>query len=81
MQVVTQAIEKCGSLDSTKINNTIRGGGTFKGTTMGDVTFKSNGYCFTPSLALQWWNGQRMIVWPTGLTDWTLKWIPPWNQR
>ena len=80
VQVVAQAIEKCGSLNSDKIESTIRGG-TFKGTTMGDLTFKSNGYCFTPAAALQWMDGKRMVVWPAGLTDWTLKWIPPWNKR
>jgi branched-chain amino acid transport system substrate-binding protein len=80
MQCVTQAIEKCGSLDSTKVNSTMRGG-TFTGTTMGDLTFKADGWCETQCLALQWMDGKRNLVWPTGLTDWTLKWIPPWDQR
>jgi branched-chain amino acid transport system substrate-binding protein len=80
VQVVAQAIERCGSLDSTKIRDTIHGG-TFKGTTMGDLTFKANGYCQTPAMALQWLNGERQVVWPAGLTDWTIKLIPEWDKR
>lgn len=80
LQMLAQAIEKCGSLNSDKLESTIRGG-TFKGTTMGDLTFKANGYCETPCMALQWMDGKRMVVWPTGLTDWKVKVIPPWNQR
>lgn len=79
VQVVVQAIERCGSLDSTKIRDTVYGG-TFKGTTMGDLTFKSNGYCETPGLVLQWWNGERMPVWPQ-VPSWQLKLIPPWDER
>ncbi len=81
VQVVAQAIENAGSLDSTAIRDAVFGH-TFKGTTMGDVTFQSDGYCFTPSVAMQWWNGQRMLVWPHfASVNWQLKWMPPWNQR
>lgn len=81
VQVVAQAIENAGSLDSAAIRGAVFGQ-TFKGTTMGDVTFKSDGYCFTPSVAMQWWNGKRMLLWPYfSSTNWQLKWMPPWSQR
>ena len=79
VQIVAMAIEKAGSYDSTKVRDAVRGG-TFKGTMMGDVTFNANGICVTPLLALQWWNGQRMPVWPQ-VPTWQLKQMPPWDQR
>ncbi len=81
VQVVAQAIENAGSLDSAAIRDAVFGH-TFKGTAMGDVTYKSNGYCFVPSVGMQWWNGQRMLLWPHfESSTWQLKWTPPWNQR
>ena len=56
VQVVAQAIENAGTVDSTAIRDAVFGH-SFTTTTMGDVTFKSDGYCFTPSVAQQWWNG------------------------
>ena len=53
---------------------------TFEGTTMGDVTFKSNGFAEVPSVMFQWWNGERMPVLPV-TPKWELKWMPPWDQR
>ncbi len=79
VQVVKMAIENANSLDGMALRNAVAGH-TFKGTTMGDVTFDSAGICETPSVALQWWNGQREPVWPQS-PNWQLKWMPPWNQR
>lgn len=78
VQVLAQAIEKAGSIDPAKVRDAVFGG-EFKGTVMGDVKFDENGLCFTPSLALQWYGGQRMPVWPK--TDYQLKWMPSWSQR
>jgi len=79
VQIVAQAIEKAGSYDSIKVRDAVRGG-TFKGTTMGDVTFDAEGICVTPLLAMQWIDGKRMQVWPQ-VSSYTLQWMPPWNAR
>lgn len=80
VQVLAQGIERAGSTDSAAVKDAIWGG-TFTGTTMGDVTYKDNGFCETPSIALQWMNGQREPVWPQGVSDYQLQLLPPWNQR
>ncbi|MFH1647662.1 MAG: amino acid ABC transporter substrate-binding protein [Chloroflexota bacterium] len=80
LQVLAMAIERAGSLDPAAVRDQVWGG-TFKGTVNGDVTYNAEGLSFSPSLALQWWQGQRMPIWPAGLSDWQLKWMPPWNQR
>jgi len=80
VQVLAQAIENAGTLDSTKVRDATWGH-TFKGTTMGDVTYNSNGFAETPSLALQWIDGKRMPLWPTGVSNYKLQWTPPWNKR
>jgi branched-chain amino acid transport system substrate-binding protein len=79
VQVVSMAIANANSLDGLTLRNAVAGH-SFKGTTMGDVTFDAAGICETPSVALQWWNGVRQPVWPAS-SSWTLKWAPPWNQR
>ncbi len=79
VQIVKMAIENANSLDGMTLRNAVAGH-SFKGTTMGDVTFDSAGICETPSVALQWFNGQRMPVWPQS-SNWQLQWVPPWNQR
>ncbi len=79
VQVVAMAIERAGSYDSTRVRDTVRGG-AFKGTVMGDLDFSADGICVTPLLALQWWNGQRMPVWPQ-VSTWQLEWMPAWDRR
>ncbi len=71
-QILAMAIERAGSIDSAKVRDTVFGG-EFKGTTMGNIKFNEKGLCFTPSLALQWWNGQRMPVYPPIKGGWQLK--------
>ncbi len=78
VQVLAQAIEKAGSLDSAKVRDEVFGG-EFKGTVMGDVTYDDAGLAFTSMLGLQWMDGQRMPVWPQG--DYKLKWVPSWDAR
>lgn len=75
-QILAMAIEKAGSLSSQKVRDYMfSGNAEFKGTTMGDVKFNEKGLSFVPSLALQWWNGQRMPVYPATKT-WQLKMMP-----
>ncbi len=72
-QILALAIEKAGTIDSTKLRDFMfSGNAEFKGTMMGDIKFNEKGLCFVPSLALQWWDGQRMPVYPPSKT-WKLK--------
>ena len=72
-QILAMAIEKAETIDSTKLRDFMfSGNAEFKGTMMGDIKFNEKGLCFIPSLALQWWNGQRMPVYPASKT-WKFK--------
>jgi len=71
-QVLAMAIERAGAIDSAKVRDVVFGG-EFKGTVMGDLKFDEKGLCFTPPLALQWWDGERMPVYPPLKTGWKLK--------
>lgn len=75
-QVLAMAIERAGTIDSAKVRDVMFGGAEFKGTVMGDLKFNEKGLCFTPPLALQWWNGERMPVYPPLKSGWKLKLIP-----
>jgi branched-chain amino acid transport system substrate-binding protein len=82
VQALAQAIEQAGSLDSTKVRDVFYSG-TFvaKGTTNGDLTFDKQGLSAVPPVALQWYKGDRMPVYPIDPKVWTLKLMPPWNKR
>ena len=70
------AIERAGTIESAKVRDVMFGGAEFKGTVMGDLKFNEKGLCFTPPLALQWWNGERMPVYPPLKNGWKLKLMP-----
>ncbi len=74
-QILAMAIEKAGSYKSEKVRDVIFGGATFKGTMMGDVTYNKKGLAFKPLIALQWWDGERMPVYPP-VPTWKLKLAP-----
>lgn len=63
VQVLAKAIEKAGSIDSTKVRDAVFGG-TFKDTVKGDIKFNDEGICEVSLVALQWWNENRVPVWP-----------------
>jgi len=69
-----------GSIDSAKVRDVFYSG-TFvaKDTTNGDLAFDNIGLYEIPPVALQWMGGERKAVLPTGA--WTLKWMPPWDER
>jgi branched-chain amino acid transport system substrate-binding protein len=75
VQILAMAIEKAGSFKSEKVRDAVFGG-EFKGTMVGDVKYNEKGLCFSPLLALQWWDGQRMPVYPANPKIWTLKLAP-----
>ncbi|MFC1839481.1 hypothetical protein ACFL1N_07870, partial [Thermodesulfobacteriota bacterium] len=74
-QILAMAIEKAGSYESEKVRNALFGG-EFKGTMMGDVKYNEKGLAFKPLIALQWWNGERMPVYPPVPEVWELKLAP-----
>lgn len=74
-QILAMAIEKAGSFKSEKVRNAVFGG-EFKGTVMGDAKFNDKGLAFKPLIALQWWNGERMPVYPPVPEVWELKLAP-----
>ncbi len=82
VQALAQAIEAAGSLDNTKVRDVFYSG-TFvaKDTTEGDLAFNNIGLAEFPAVAMQWMDGKRMPVWPYSPDVWTLKLIPPWDQR
>jgi branched-chain amino acid transport system substrate-binding protein len=82
VQHLAQAIEAAGSIDNTKVRD-VYYSGTFvaKDTTEGDLAFNKDGVAEFPAVALQWMGGKRMPVWPITPEVWTLKLIPPWDER
>ena len=68
-QMLCMAIERAGSLNSEKVRDAVFGH-EFKGTVMGDVKYNEKGLAFTPLLALQWMNGERMPIYPPDLKVW-----------
>jgi branched-chain amino acid transport system substrate-binding protein len=71
-QILAMAIERAGSIKSAKVRDVVFGG-EFKGTMMGDVKYNEKGLAFKPFLALQWWNSERMPVYPIAPDVWKLK--------
>ena len=78
VQIMAQAIMAAGSTDPTAVRDAVFGG-TFKGTTMGDVTYTEAGICDVQPYGLWWKDGKRVVYWP----DQGNKWEPfvPWDQR
>jgi branched-chain amino acid transport system substrate-binding protein len=74
-QILAMAIEKAGSFESEKVRDAVFGG-EFKGTMMGDVKYNEKGLCFKPLIAMQWWDGERMPVYPPVPNVWNLKLAP-----
>ena len=82
VQALAQAIEIAGSIDNNKVRDVFYSG-TFvaKDTTEGDLAFNENGLAKFKAVALQWMDGKRMPVYPYSPDIWTLKLMPPWNER
>jgi branched-chain amino acid transport system substrate-binding protein len=82
VQALAQAIEAAGSIDNKKVRDVFYSG-TFvaKDTTEGDLAFNKQGLAQFDAVALQWMDGKRMPVYPITPDVWTLKLIPPWDER
>jgi len=78
-QVLWQAIEKAGTLDSAKVRQAVLDN-EFE-TVNGKVDYDENGVALFLSTGSQWWDGKQMTVYPFDRTDYKLKLAPPWDQR
>lgn len=74
-QILAMAIEKAGSFEAAKVRDAVFGG-EFKDTMMGDVKYNEKGLAFKPLIAMQWWNGERMPIYPAIPEVWELKLAP-----
>jgi branched-chain amino acid transport system substrate-binding protein len=80
-QILWEAIEKAGTLDSAKVKQAVMTN-TFKGTTMGDVKYQADGTAIFPVGAFQWWEGRQKTVYPFERSGgWKVKVAPPWDKR
>ncbi len=80
-QILWEAIEKAGTLDSAKVKQAVMTN-TFKGTTMGDVKYQADGTAIFPCAAFQWMGGQLKTVRPVEQSKgYTVKVAPPWDKR
>jgi branched-chain amino acid transport system substrate-binding protein len=78
-QILWQAIEKAGTLDSAKVRQAVLDN-EFE-TVMGKVKYDQDGVAIFTSTASQWWNGKQMTVYPFEWTEYKVKLAPPWNKR
>jgi branched-chain amino acid transport system substrate-binding protein len=80
-QILWEAIEKAGTLDSAKVKQAVMTN-TFKGTTMGDVKYQADGTAIFPCAAFQWSEGQLRTVRPLEQSKgYKVKVAPPWDKR
>jgi branched-chain amino acid transport system substrate-binding protein len=81
IQILAAAIEKAGTLDTTKIRDAISA--TDMMTVMGKVKFRPNGTLIDPCPAVvQWLAGNRRLVWPKKFRETSFVYpIPSWKER
>lgn len=80
VQILAMALEKAGSADPGPVRDQVFGG-TFAGTTMGDITFNAKGISHLPFLGFQWQNGKRVVVFPTQYAQGKVETFAPWAGR
>jgi len=81
IQILAAAIEKAGTLDTTKIRDAISA--TDMMTVMGKIKFRPNGTLVDPCPAVvQWLAAERRLVWPKEFIETSFVYpIPPWKER
>ncbi|MFZ7112604.1 MAG: amino acid ABC transporter substrate-binding protein [Desulfatiglandales bacterium] len=79
-QILFQAIEKAGSLDSAKVRDAVLTY-EFKGTVMGDIKYAPDGTASFQATANQWWNGEQKLVYPFIEGGWKVRLASPWDKR
>ena len=78
--ILFTAIERAGSLEPAAVRDQVFGG-TFPGTTMGDITYSAAGIAEIPLLGLQWIGGKRVIVSPKEYATAQTQEFKPWAGR
>lgn len=78
-QILWQAIEKAGTLDSAKVRQAVLDN-EFE-TVNGKVKYDKDGVAIFTSTASQWWNGKQMTVYPFKWSKHKIKLAPPWDKR
>ncbi|MCF8095098.1 MAG: amino acid ABC transporter substrate-binding protein [Desulfobacteraceae bacterium] len=78
-QILWQAIEKAGSLDSQKIRRAVIDN-EFD-TVMGPVDYNIKGIANYPPPAFQWLDGKQEILYPFNYTNRKVKLAPDWDRR
>ncbi|MEW6665244.1 MAG: amino acid ABC transporter substrate-binding protein [Thermodesulfobacteriota bacterium] len=81
MQILAAAIEKAGTLDTTKIRDAISA--TDLVTVIGKTRFRPDGTLIDPCPAvIQWLGADRKLVWPKEFRETPFVYpIPPWKER
>jgi len=79
-QILWQAIEKAGSLDSAKIREAVLNN-EFKGTVIGDIKYGDNHVAIHLSTAHQWHKGYQELSYPILEGGWKTGAMLPWNER
>jgi branched-chain amino acid transport system substrate-binding protein len=81
IQIIAAAIEKAGTLDTSKIRDAIAA--TDMMTTVGKVKFRENGTVMDPCPAtIQWQKGAQKLIWPKEFKDADFAYpIPEWKSR
>jgi branched-chain amino acid transport system substrate-binding protein len=78
-QILWQAIEKAGTLDSAKVRQAVLDN-QFD-TVNGKVDYDERGIALFPLAEFQWWNGKQQVVYPFEYSKLKVKIAPPWDQR
>lgn len=78
-QILWQAVEKAGSLDSQKVRRAVIEN-EFD-TVMGQVDYNTRGIANYPPPAFQWVDGKQEILYPFRYTDRKVKLAPHWEKR
>jgi branched-chain amino acid transport system substrate-binding protein len=79
-QILFMAIERAGVFEPGPVRDEVFGG-TFPGTTMGDITYNDQGIADIPFLGFQWMGGQRMVVHPKEFATGPTQIMKPWDER
>ena len=78
-QILWQAIEKAGTLDSAKVRQAVLDN-EFN-TVMGKVDYDEKGIALFPTACFQWWKGKQRIIYPFEYSKFKVKISPPWDRR
>jgi branched-chain amino acid transport system substrate-binding protein len=79
-QILWEAIEKAGSLDSAAIKEAVLTN-EFKGTVMGDIKYGDNNVAIHLSTAHQWNKGYQELSYPIIEGGWKTQAMKPWKKR